>query len=338
MISLGPILRWLGIHARRVQRCMANCPESWARQFRKHGWRKKRCHECHARALAVQKLAAAYKADEIASSVMVMQGGGVFDDVAERVLRRDTSFCHLRLPSSEYMLLISGGFCQLPVCTAPTVKWVLFDRGRRTERVSSRGRNVHTSHQRHWTQVLHEVTAAHPQRLEYYRTRGVEDLMLGELPTLLTTLARSAVIIDGLEGYPIFLPPKSMAQAEFIEVLERLASGWKVGIQPHSAMRAGPVANRLAIEPPPVSPSSSLLGVVSSSSGDTTDSLSTPFASRSSAAAKATIPPLPNAPGCDASAIKQAPAALVEALDCARISLVPVAARQRERASRKSVQ
>ncbi len=39
------------------------------------------------RVLAVQKLAAAYKADEIASSVMVMQGGSVFDDIAERVLR-----------------------------------------------------------------------------------------------------------------------------------------------------------------------------------------------------------------------------------------------------------
>ena len=39
------------------------------------------------RALAVQKLAAAYRADEIASSVMVMQGGSVFDDVAERVLK-----------------------------------------------------------------------------------------------------------------------------------------------------------------------------------------------------------------------------------------------------------
>ena len=39
------------------------------------------------RALAVQKLAQAYKADEIASSVMVMQGGSVFDDIAERVLK-----------------------------------------------------------------------------------------------------------------------------------------------------------------------------------------------------------------------------------------------------------
>lgn len=39
------------------------------------------------RSLAVQKLAAAYKMDEIASSVMVMQGGSVFDDIAERVLK-----------------------------------------------------------------------------------------------------------------------------------------------------------------------------------------------------------------------------------------------------------
>ena len=39
------------------------------------------------RALAVQKIAQAYRVDEIASSVMVMQGGSVFDDVAERVLK-----------------------------------------------------------------------------------------------------------------------------------------------------------------------------------------------------------------------------------------------------------
>lgn len=40
------------------------------------------------RVLAVQKLAQAYREDEIASSVMVMQGGSVFEDVAERVLRQ----------------------------------------------------------------------------------------------------------------------------------------------------------------------------------------------------------------------------------------------------------
>lgn len=39
------------------------------------------------RLLAVQKLAEAYKIDEIASSVMIMQGGTVFDDIAEKVLK-----------------------------------------------------------------------------------------------------------------------------------------------------------------------------------------------------------------------------------------------------------
>ena len=43
------------------------------------------------RLLAVQKLAQAYKIDEIASSVMVMQGGSVFDDTAERVLKNGTN-------------------------------------------------------------------------------------------------------------------------------------------------------------------------------------------------------------------------------------------------------
>lgn len=49
------------------------------------------------RALAVQKLAQAYKADEIASSVMVMQGGSVFDDVAERVLKYGKVFSGVEL-------------------------------------------------------------------------------------------------------------------------------------------------------------------------------------------------------------------------------------------------
>ena len=45
------------------------------------------------------------------------------------------------------------------------------------------------------------------------------------------------MIVDGLEGYPVFLPPRSMAQAEFAEILERLASGWAVGLQPNSCSR-----------------------------------------------------------------------------------------------------
>jgi hypothetical protein len=49
------------------------------------------------RALAVQKLAEAYKADEIASSVMVMQGGSVFDNVAEKVLKVGEHPSHVQM-------------------------------------------------------------------------------------------------------------------------------------------------------------------------------------------------------------------------------------------------
>ncbi|KAF8554353.1 hypothetical protein OG21DRAFT_1412750 [Imleria badia] len=180
-------------------------------------------------------------------------------------------------------------------------------------------------------------TTYHPLLVESRFTILICQLMLGDLPTLLTTFARSAVLVYALEGYPIFLPPRSMAQAEFIEVLERLASGWKVGIQPHSGMRAGSVAHRLAIEAPPLSPSSSLIEVVSSS-GDTVDAFFTPFASTSSAATATPAPSL-NSHGRDVpSAVKLARGDLVEALDCARILLVPVAARQKERASQAAAE
>ena len=59
------------------------------------------------RALAVQKLSQAYRLDEIASSVMVMQGGSVFDDLAERVLKNGmcmtTSFAPCLLNNNEYV-------------------------------------------------------------------------------------------------------------------------------------------------------------------------------------------------------------------------------------------
>ena len=39
------------------------------------------------RVQAVQKLARGYAMDEVASSVVIMQGGTVFDDLAQRVLK-----------------------------------------------------------------------------------------------------------------------------------------------------------------------------------------------------------------------------------------------------------
>ena len=61
------------------------------------------------RALAVRKLAAAYRADEIASSVIVMQGGSVFEDIADRVLKVGTSCSSLK-----FFYCVSHGLCEDP--------------------------------------------------------------------------------------------------------------------------------------------------------------------------------------------------------------------------------
>ncbi|KAH6911139.1 hypothetical protein BKA70DRAFT_1269566 [Coprinopsis sp. MPI-PUGE-AT-0042] len=90
------------------------------------------------RALAVQKLAEAYKTDEIASSVMVMQGGSVFDDLAERVLRNEPN--------------------------DPDARYVHFFH----EKIPSRQLAESTT-----SKVLDELIAQFPQRLQYYRTRGI---------------------------------------------------------------------------------------------------------------------------------------------------------------------
>ena len=180
-------------------------------------------------------------------------------------------------------------------------------------------------------------TTYHPLLVESHFSILISQIMLGDFPSLLPTFYRSALLVDGLEGYPVFLPPRSMAQAEFIEILERLAGGWRTGIQPHSLMRS----QRLAIElhsrsakaktkeverpltivvPEPISASTSssattpIVGVNGSSSS-TAVHLSNPPSGRDT--------PAP-ARGVD----------LVESLDCARMLLVPVAAKQKERAEK----
>ncbi|CAL1694850.1 unnamed protein product [Somion occarium] len=77
-------------------------------------------------------------------------------------------------------------------------------------------------------------TTYHPLLVESHFSVLLCQLMLGDFASLIPTFYRTAQLVDGLEGYPVFLPPRSMSQAEFIEVLERLAGGWKNGIQAHS--------------------------------------------------------------------------------------------------------
>ncbi|KIP04167.1 hypothetical protein PHLGIDRAFT_129700 [Phlebiopsis gigantea 11061_1 CR5-6] len=185
-------------------------------------------------------------------------------------------------------------------------------------------------------------TTYHPLLVESHFSILIAQIMLGDFASLIPTFYRSAMLVDGLEGYPVFLPPRSMSQAEFIEILERLAGGWRTGIQPHSLMRS----NRLTIElysrsakaktkeierpltivvPEPIHPAAS--------SSATTPVIGVNGSSSSSAVQLATPPSGRDTPATSAGGID-----LVETLDWARMLLVPVAAKQRERTEKAAAE
>lgn len=111
------------------------------------------------RALAVAKLAEAYRIDEIAASVAVMQGATGLDDLAHRVMKYEpdsldaqyVNFFHEKIPSR----CASHSLCEC--------------RGRNAHaRMSDRTLAVSTD-----TTLLDHLIASNPNRLEYYRTRGI---------------------------------------------------------------------------------------------------------------------------------------------------------------------
>jgi hypothetical protein len=180
-------------------------------------------------------------------------------------------------------------------------------------------------------------TTYHPLLVESHFSILIGHIMLGDFPSLLPTFYRSAMLVDGLEGYPVFLPPRSMAQAEFIEILERLAGGWRTGVQPHSRARTATLTVELysrsakaktkeierpltIVVPEPVSASA-------------TSSATTPVVgvngSSSSTAVHPSNPPSGRDTPAPARGIDP-----VESLDFARMLLVPIAAIQKARAGR----
>ena len=193
-------------------------------------------------------------------------------------------------------------------------------------------------------------TTYHPLLVESHFSVLLATLMLGDFTALLRAFLRAATVIDGLEGYPVFLPPRSMAQAEFVETLERLAGGWRVGVQPHARARHGNAhANgKLAIEPPPPPPSplppiethipipTAFLDPLAPSTSSSSPGLGSGSGLGSSSALVMTSPALgleveqslETGPGFD----------LVESLDCARIILAPVVERQRVRAEQSALE
>lgn len=187
-------------------------------------------------------------------------------------------------------------------------------------------------------------TTYHPLLVESHFSILLGHLILGDFPALLPAFSRAAALVDGLEGYPVFLPPRSMAQAEFIEVLERLAGGWRNGTQPHSLSRAN--SKQLAIEAPPAarpttrSPKAKEVHRIPTPPTPDRDvygaSGSGVNGSSSSTSCPAQAPPSPSASA--ASLDGRTREELAASLDAARILLSPVAKRQREKAERAAAE
>ena len=184
-------------------------------------------------------------------------------------------------------------------------------------------------------------TTYHPLLVESHFSVLICQLMLADFATILPTFTRTASLVDGLEGYPIFLPPRSMAQAEFIEVLERLAGGWRNGIKPHSlSCQRG--KSRLAIEGPYLNLSSPIVEsdpkyeaeddshAGSSSSSSTRKNSASNGESSSNPILIPSMNSTANGHHLNKDPISRRLDA-AEALDSARILLAPVAKRQRER-------
>lgn len=182
-------------------------------------------------------------------------------------------------------------------------------------------------------------TTYHPLLVESHFSVLLATLMLGDFTALLRAFLRAATVIDGLEGYPVFLPPRSMAQAEFVETLERLAGGWRVGVQPHARARGhghGHAYGKLAIEapPPPLPPIETHIPIPSAFLDPLAPSTSSSGLGSGSSSALVPTPALglevepETGPGFD----------LVESLDCARIILAPVVERQRVRAEQSALE
>ncbi|KAI0756204.1 hypothetical protein C8Q80DRAFT_1092733 [Daedaleopsis nitida] len=189
-------------------------------------------------------------------------------------------------------------------------------------------------------------TTYHPLLVESHFSILICHLMLGDFQGLLPAFSRTAALVDGLEGYPVFLPPRSMSQAEFVEVLERLAGGWRTGIQPHSLSRAN--SKMLAIEPAPRSPLPLLAPTGKakdvqriptppspSSSVEAMDCFGGIGASGSSACGFGVNGSSSSSASYDREQ-ERGRAELRDALDAVRILLAPVAKRQREKAAEKA--
>jgi hypothetical protein len=191
-------------------------------------------------------------------------------------------------------------------------------------------------------------TTYHPLLVESHFSVLLCHALLGDFASAMPVYQRAAAIVDGLEGYPVFLPARSMAQAEFVEVLERLAATWSPGTQPHSLTRA----NTLMIEPaPPLELPANSAEALSESAESTRTTSPTTEDDMQSTPSSSTVSSLAitsfsyrRKDGLTA-AVEESPLLPIEGnaaynnalnLDCLRILLAPVVSRQRARAEKEA--
>ncbi|EPQ60075.1 hypothetical protein GLOTRDRAFT_51932 [Gloeophyllum trabeum ATCC 11539] len=184
-------------------------------------------------------------------------------------------------------------------------------------------------------------TTYHPLIVESHFSILLCQMMMGDFVGLVHAFARTAALVDGLEGYPVFLPPRSMAHAEFVEILERLARGWRVGVVGTRRKDGrGGKSKVLTIEapPPPLPERESTPEDERDASETDTIGPSASSSSISSACGSTTSTFVGSSSSSPTSSPVTSPAPdpmLVENLMCARVLLAPVVKRQRERAEEK---
>jgi len=182
------------------------------------------------------------------------------------------------------------------------------------------------------------ITTYHPLLVEAHFSRLLCLFIMGDFTTLLPTFSRTTMIVDGLEGYPVFLPPRSMAQAEFAEILERLAGGWAVGLQPNSCSRkrlmpSGSVRSNgkdREVEPETVGVAEEFHHPFPSIS-ISDYSPSTPGVGSFTGASSSRVSSPALTPTASGTSYMSDNVALMQSLDYLRILLQPVAKRRRER-------
>jgi hypothetical protein len=64
-------------------------------------------------------------------------------------------------------------------------------------------------------------TTYHPLLVESHYCILLCHLLLGDIAAASEAYLRTTHLVDGVEGYPVFLPARSMAQAEFLESVFR---------------------------------------------------------------------------------------------------------------------